>query len=164
MAKLILPHAILKIRSEISKACRDFMEERDFTLIDAPIFTPAACEGTSTLFETDYFDQKAYLTQSGQLYMEAAAMAFGKRLLLWSHFVPKKSKTRRHLTEIWMIEPEMAFCDLKKDMEAAEEFVYYILKRVLDKTERGTQNIRARYLRSKITLPFPRLSHYRSHK
>ena len=109
------------------------MEERDFTLIDAPIFTPAACEGTSTLFETDYFDQKAYLTQSGQLYMEAAAMAFGNVYCFGPTFRAEKSKTRRHLTEFWMIEPEMAFCDLKKDMEVAEKFVYYILKRVLEK-------------------------------
>ena len=99
------PHAILKIRDEISRACRDFMHKNEFTLIDAPIFTPAACEGTSTLFETDYFDQKAYLTQSGQLYMEAAAMAFGNVYCFGPTFRAEKSKTRRHLTEFWMIEP-----------------------------------------------------------
>ena len=154
------PHAILKIRSEICKACRDFMEEREFTLIDAPIFTPAACEGTSTLFETDYFDQKAYLTQSGQLYMEAAAMAFGNVYCFGPTFRAEKSKTRRHLTEFWMIEPEMAFCDLKKDMEVAEEFVYYILKRVLEK-RREELKILERDIEAleKVTLPFPRLSY-----
>ena len=154
------PHAILKIRSEICKACRDFMEERDFTLIDAPIFTPAACEGTSTLFETDYFDQKAYLTQSGQLYMEAAAMAFGNVYCFGPTFRAEKSKTRRHLTEFWMIEPEMAFCDLKKDMEVAEEFVYYILQRVLDR--RGDElKLLERDVKTleKVTFPFPRLSY-----
>ncbi len=154
------PHAILKIRSEICKACRDFMEERDFTLIDAPIFTPAACEGTSTLFETDYFDQKAYLTQSGQLYMEAAAMAFGNVYCFGPTFRAEKSKTRRHLTEFWMIEPEMAFCDLKKDMEVAEEFVYYILQRVLDR-RRDELEILERDVDTleKVTFPFPRLSY-----
>ena len=154
------PHAILKIRSEICKACRDFMEERDFTLIDAPIFTPAACEGTSTLFETNYFDQKAYLTQSGQLYMEAAAMAFGNVYCFGPTFRAEKSKTRRHLTEFWMIEPEMAFCDLKKDMEVAEEFVYYILQRVLDR-RRDELELLERDVKTleKVTFPFPRLSY-----
>ncbi len=154
------PHAILKIRSEICKACRDFMEERDFTLIDAPIFTPAACEGTSTLFETEYFDQKAYLTQSGQLYMEAAAMAFGNVYCFGPTFRAEKSKTRRHLTEFWMIEPEMAFCDLKKDMEVAEEFVYYILQRVLDR-RRDELELLERDVTTleKVTFPFPRLSY-----
>ncbi len=154
------PHAILKIRSEICKACRDFMEERDFTLIDAPIFTPAACEGTSTLFETDYFDQKAYLTQSGQLYMEAAALAFGNVYCFGPTFRAEKSKTRRHLTEFWMIEPEMAFCDLKKDMEVAEEFVYYILRRVLEKRKEELKVLeRDIEVLEKVTLPFPRLSY-----
>ena len=154
------PHAILKIRSEICKACRDFMEEREFTLIDAPIFTPAACEGTSTLFETDYFDQKAYLTQSGQLYMEAAALAFGNVYCFGPTFRAEKSKTRRHLTEFWMIEPEMAFCDLKKDMEVAEEFVYYILRRVLEKRKEELKVLeRDIEVLEKVTLPFPRLSY-----
>ncbi len=154
------PNAILKIRSEICKACRDFMDERDFTLVDAPIFTPAACEGTSTLFETDYFDQKAYLTQSGQLYMEAAAMAFGNVYCFGPTFRAEKSKTRRHLTEFWMIEPEMAYCDLDGDMKVAEEFVYYIVNRVLEKRrneleilERDTDKL------EKIELPFPRISY-----
>lgn len=154
------PHAILKVRSEICKACRDFMEERDFTLIDAPIFTPAACEGTSTLFETDYFDQKAYLTQSGQLYMEAAAMAFGNVYCFGPTFRAEKSKTRRHLTEFWMIEPEMAYCDLDGDMQVAEEFVYYIVQRVLER-RREELKILERDIGKleKIVRPFPRLSY-----
>jgi asparaginyl-tRNA synthetase len=154
------PHAILKIRSEICKACRDFMEERDFTLIDAPIFTPAACEGTSTLFETDYFDQKAYLTQSGQLYMEAAAMAFGNVYCFGPTFRAEKSKTRRHLTEFWMIEPEMAYCDLEGDMEVAEEMVFYIVERVIDK-RREELKVLERDIEKleKISRPFPRLSY-----
>ncbi len=154
------PHAILKVRSEICKACRDFMEERDFTLIDAPIFTPAACEGTSTLFETDYFDDKAYLTQSGQLYMEAAAMAFGNVYCFGPTFRAEKSKTRRHLTEFWMIEPEMAYCDLEGDMQVAEDLVFYIVERVLSRRleelkvlERDVEKLK------KITRPFPRLSY-----
>ena len=102
-------HAILKIRHEIIKAARDYFDDLGFTLVDAPIFTPAACEGTTTLFETDYFDQKAYLTQSGQLYMEAGAMAFGKVYCFGPTFRAEKSKTRRHLTEFWMIEPEVAY-------------------------------------------------------
>jgi asparaginyl-tRNA synthetase len=156
----VRPHAILKIRSEICKACRDFMEERDFTLIDAPIFTPAACEGTSTLFETDYFDQKAYLTQSGQLYMEAAAMAFGNVYCFGPTFRAEKSKTRRHLTEFWMIEPEMAYCDLEGDMEVAEEMVFYIVERVLDK-RREELKVLERDIEKleKISRPFPRLSY-----
>ena len=127
------PGAILKIRSEICKACRDFMEERDFVLVDAPIFTPAACEGTSTLFETAYFDDTAYLTQSGQLYMEAAAMALGKVYCFGPTFRAEKSKTRRHLTEFWMIEPEMAYCDLEGAMALAEDMVLYVIDRVLDR-------------------------------
>ncbi|HET6267334.1 MAG TPA: amino acid--tRNA ligase-related protein, partial [Acidobacteriota bacterium] len=95
-------HAVLRIRDEIIRACRDFFHQEGFTLIDAPIFTPAACEGTTTLFETKYFDETAYLTQSGQLYMEAAAMAFGKVYCFGPTFRAEKSKTRRHLTEFWM--------------------------------------------------------------
>ena len=127
------PGAILKIRSEICKACRDFMETRGFVLVDAPIFTPAACEGTSTLFETAYFDDTAYLTQSGQLYMEAAAMALGKVYCFGPTFRAEKSKTRRHLTEFWMIEPEMAYCDLEGAMALAEDMILYVLDRVLDR-------------------------------
>ncbi|MGE5847852.1 MAG: amino acid--tRNA ligase-related protein, partial [Ignavibacteria bacterium] len=110
--------AILRIRHRIVKAIRDFFDSRDFTLMDPPILTPAACEGTSTLFETDYFDLgKAYLTQSGQLYAEAGAMALGKVYTFGPTFRAEKSKTRRHLTEFWMVEPEVAFYDLNDDMD-----------------------------------------------
>jgi len=125
-------HAILRVRHQIIKAIRDFFDDRGFVLLDAPIFTPAACEGTSTLFETDYFDLgKAYLTQSGQLYGEAGAMAFGKVYVFGPTFRAEKSKTRRHLTEFWMVEPEVAFCDLNQDMDLAEEFLEHIVQSVL---------------------------------
>ena len=154
------PGAILKIRSEICKACRDFMETRGFVLVDAPIFTPAACEGTSTLFETAYFDDTAYLTQSGQLYMEAAAMALGKVYCFGPTFRAEKSKTRRHLTEFWMIEPEMAYCDLEGAMALAEDMVLYVLDRVLDRRraelkllDRDTAKL------ERVSRPFQRLTY-----
>ena len=154
------PGAILKIRSEICKACRDFMDERGFVLVDAPIFTPAACEGTSTLFETAYFDDTAYLTQSGQLYMEAAAMALGKVYCFGPTFRAEKSKTRRHLTEFWMIEPEMAYCDLEGAMALAEDMILYVLDRVLDRRraelkllDRDTAKL------EQISRPFPRITY-----
>lgn len=124
--------AILKIRHRIVKAIRDFFDDRGFTLMDPPILTPAACEGTSTLFETDYFDLgKAYLTQSGQLYAEAGAMALGKVYTFGPTFRAEKSKTRRHLTEFWMVEPEVAFNDLNDNMDLAEEFLEYIVQTVI---------------------------------
>ena len=154
------PHAILKIRDEVCRACRDFMHNNDFTLIDAPIFTPAACEGTSTLFETEYFDQKAFLTQSGQLYMEAAAMAFGNVYCFGPTFRAEKSKTRRHLTEFWMIEPEMAYCDLQQDMIVAEQLVYYVVRQVITNRSDELQLLGRDISRlEKIALPFPRLSY-----
>ena len=154
------PHAILKIRDEICRACRDFMHNNDFTLIDAPIFTPAACEGTSTLFETNYFDQKAYLTQSGQLYMEAAAMAFGSVYCFGPTFRAEKSKTRRHLTEFWMIEPEMAFCDLHQDMQVAEQLVYYVIRQVLSNRSSELELLgRDTSKLEEISLPFPRITY-----
>ncbi|MCZ6820387.1 MAG: asparagine--tRNA ligase [Calditrichaeota bacterium] len=153
-------HAILRVRHEVIKACRDFFDENGFTLIDAPIFTPNACEGTTTLFETDYFGSRAYLTQSGQLYMEAGAMAFGKVYCFGPTFRAEKSKTRRHLTEFWMIEPEVAFLDLDGDMDLAEDFVSFIVKRVLknrraelEKLERNLEPL------EKIGKPFPRISY-----
>lgn len=124
-------HAIIKIRHSIITAIRKFFDEDGFTLVDAPIFTPAACEGTTNLFETEYFDTKAYLTQSGQLYMEAAAMAFGKVYCFGPTFRAEKSKTRRHLTEFWMVEPEVAFNDLYDNMDLAENFICYIVDYVL---------------------------------
>lgn len=151
---------ILKIRSELIKACRDYFDENGYTLIDAPILTPSACEGTSTLFETDYFDSKAYLTQSGQLYMEAGAMAFGKVYCFGPTFRAEKSKTRRHLTEFWMIEPEIAFCDLEQDMKIQEEFVSYIVHRILSKMKDELASIgRGTSMLEKVTPPFPRLSY-----
>ena len=154
------PHAVLKVRGEVLKACRDYMERGGFMLVDAPIFTPAACEGTSTLFETDYFEQKAYLTQSGQLYMEAAAMAFGKVYCLGPTFRAEKSKTRRHLTEFWMIEPEMAFCDLAEDMQVAEGLVYHVVQWVLERCQQELL-VLERDLKplEKITATFPRISY-----
>jgi len=127
-------HAIIRVRHEIIKAVRDYFDGHGFTLVDTPIFTPAACEGTTTLFEVNYFeDEKAYLTQSGQLYNEANAMAFGKVYCFGPTFRAEKSKTRRHLTEFWMVEPEMAFADLEEIKRVAEEFVVSIVGRVLDK-------------------------------
>jgi asparaginyl-tRNA synthetase len=125
-------HAIMRVRHRIIKAIRDFFDDRGFTLVDSPILTPAACEGTSTLFETEYFDLgKAYLTQSGQLYAEAGALAFGKVYCFGPTFRAEKSKTRRHLSEFWMVEPEVAFADLNDDMDLAEEFLEYIVQSVL---------------------------------
>ena len=125
-------HAILRVRHEIIKTCRNFFDERDFTLIDTPIFTPNACEGTTTLFQTQYFDQTAYLAQSGQLYGEAAAAAFGKIYCFGPTFRAEKSKTRRHLMEFWMVEPEIAFAELPDVMQLAEELVSLVIQRVLE--------------------------------
>jgi asparaginyl-tRNA synthetase len=154
-------HAILRIRHEVIRSIRDFFDSRGFVLMDAPIFTPAACEGTSTLFETNYFDLgKAYLTQSGQLYGEAGAMALGKIYVFGPTFRAEKSKTRRHLTEFWMVEPEVAFNDLDDNMDLAEEFLEHIVQTVLKnraaelKTlERDTSKL------EKVRRPFPRISY-----
>ncbi len=154
------PHATLRVRSEIIKACRDFFDERGFILVDTPIFTPAACEGTSTLFEVKYFEEKAYLTQSGQLYGEAAAMAFGNIYCFGPTFRAEKSKTRRHLTEFWMIEPEMAFCDLQQDMNVAEDLVSYVVGRVLEKRREELKVLERDIDRlEKVTKPFPRITY-----
>jgi asparaginyl-tRNA synthetase len=153
-------HAILRIRHAIIKAVRDFFDGNGFVLIDAPVFTPAACEGTTTLFETDYFGEKAYLTQSGQLYMEPACAAFGKVYCFGPTFRAEKSKTRRHLTEFWMVEPEVAFMDLDGDMELAESFIEFIVQRVLE-TRREELKIIERDVSKleKIVRPFPRMSY-----
>jgi asparaginyl-tRNA synthetase len=124
-------HAIVRVRHEIISAVRTYFDDHGFTLVDAPIFTPNACEGTSTLFETDYHGEPAYLTQSGQLYMEAGAAAFGKAYCFGPTFRAEKSKTRRHLAEFWMVEPEVAFMDLEGDMELAENFLSFVVQRVL---------------------------------
>jgi len=153
-------NAILRIRHEVIRACRDFFDSRGFVLIDAPIFTPNACEGTTTLFETDYFGSKAYLTQSGQLYMEAGAMAFGKVYCFGPTFRAEKSKTRRHLTEFWMIEPEVAFLDLDGDMDLAEDFITYIVQRVLENRRAELELIERDIAPlEKVTKPFPRISY-----
>jgi len=153
-------HAILRVRAEIVRAARDFFDGRGFTLLDAPIFTPAACEGTTTLFETDYFGDTAYLTQSGQLYMEAGAMAFGKVYCFGPTFRAEKSKTRRHLTEFWMIEPEVAFMELDEDMDLAEDFVDFLVQRVLERRERELTLLeRDLDALRKVKKPYPRISY-----
>ncbi|HJU04458.1 MAG TPA: asparagine--tRNA ligase [Nitrospiraceae bacterium] len=153
-------HAILRIRHEIIRACRNFFDDRGFVLIDAPIFTPNACEGTTTLFQTDYFDEKAYLTQSGQLYSEATAAAFGKVYCFGPTFRAEKSKTRRHLMEFWMVEPEVAFAELADMMDLAEAFLTHIVERVLATRkddlavlERDTAKL------ERIKPPFPRITY-----
>ena len=123
--------SIMRIRHQIIKATRQFFDDRDFTLVDAPILTPTACEGTTSLFEVDYFEDKAYLTQSGQLYMEAAAMALGKVYCFGPAFRAEKSKTRRHLTEFWMIEPEIAYLTLEENMKLQEDMTVHIVQSVL---------------------------------
>ncbi|MBI1848849.1 MAG: asparagine--tRNA ligase [Planctomycetes bacterium] len=154
------PHATLRIRATIVKAVRDFFDSHGFLLIDAPIFTPAACEGTTTLFEVQYFDEKAYLTQSGQLYMEAAAMAHGRVYCFGPAFRAEKSKTRRHLTEFWMVEPEMAYGELEDVMQLAEGLLTFIVERVLE-SRREDLKVLERDL-SKLEAvrpPFPRISY-----
>ncbi|MEW6543499.1 MAG: asparagine--tRNA ligase [Nitrospirota bacterium] len=153
-------HAVLRIRHEIIRACRNFFDERGFTLLDAPIFTPNACEGTTTLFQTDYFDEKAYLTQSGQLYSEATAAAFGKVYCFGPTFRAEKSKTRRHLMEFWMVEPEVAFADLADTMELAEAFVSAIVERVLA-TRRPELAVLERDVGKleRVKPPFPRITY-----
>src|SRR6266513_537511 len=133
--------AILRVRAEIIKAARDFFDDRGFTLTDPPILTPAACEGTSTLFPVDYFDEQAYLTQSGQLYIEAAAMALGKVYSFGPTFRAEKSKTRRHLTEFWMVEPEIAYATLDDILELAEGLITFIVKRCLDRRSTDLKTI-----------------------
>ncbi len=152
--------AILGVRHEIIKACRDFFDDQGFTLVDTPIFTPAACEGTTTLFEVNYFEEKAYLTQSGQLYNEAAAAAVGRTYCFGPTFRAEKSKTRRHLTEFWMIEPEVAFAHLDDAMKLAEELVAFVVARVLEKRRAELKTLERNTVPlEKCTLPFPRLSY-----
>ena len=152
--------AILRVRAEIIKAARDFFDERGFTLTDPPIITPAACEGTTTLFPVDYFDEQAYLTQSGQLYVEATAMALGKVYSFGPTFRAEKSKTRRHLTEFWMVEPEVAYAELDDVMELAEGLISFLVKRCLEKRRVDLQTIGRDISRlEKIEPPFPRISY-----
>lgn len=153
-------HAVLRIRHEIIRACRNFFDERGFTLVDAPIFTPNACEGTTTLFQTDYFDEKAYLTQSGQLYSEATAAALGKVYCFGPTFRAEKSKTRRHLMEFWMVEPEVAYAELADMMDLAEAFLAYIVERVLA-ARRAELAVLERDVAKleRIVAPFPRMTY-----
>ena len=153
-------HAIIKIRHQIIKSIRDFFDINDFTLVDTPIFTPNAAEGTSTLFETEYFDTKAYLCQTGQLYGEASAMAFSRHYNFGPCFRAEKSKTRRHLTEFWMVEPEIAFCDIQENMEWAEKLLIYIIQQVL-KNKRNELAVLERDIKAleKINRTFPRISY-----
>ncbi|HTT71171.1 MAG TPA: asparagine--tRNA ligase [Anaeromyxobacteraceae bacterium] len=153
---------ILRVRHGVVKAIRDFFDGRGFTLVDAPIFTPSACEGTSTLFEVPYFDLgKAYLTQSGQLYNEAAAMALGKVYCFGPTFRAEKSKTRRHLTEFWMVEPEVAFMDLEGDMRLMEDLVEFVVQGVLAKHEHELKLILERDVEKlrNVKAPFPRITY-----
>ncbi|MEW6348109.1 MAG: asparagine--tRNA ligase [Thermodesulfobacteriota bacterium] len=152
--------AILRIRSKVIQSSRAFFDEQGFVCVDAPVLTPTSCEGTTTLFEVDYFDSKAYLTQSGQLYGEAAAMALGRIYVFGPTFRSEKSKTRRHLTEFWMIEPEMAFWELPETIDLAEGLVCCVVREVLDTCardldvlERDTEPLK------KVTAPFPRITY-----
>ncbi len=153
-------HAIVRVRHTIIKAIRDFFDGRGFTLVDAPIFTPNACEGTSNLFETDYHGDKAYLTQSGQLYMEAASAAFGSVYCFGPTFRAEKSKTRRHLAEFWMVEPEVAFMDLDGDMKLAEDFISYVVGCALE-TRREELKVLERDTTAleRVLPPFPRITY-----
>ena len=154
-------HSILRVRHEVIKGIRDFFDSNGFILVDTPIFTPAACEGTTTLFEVDYFeDQKVYLAQSGQLYSEATCASLGKVYCFGPVFRAEKSKTRRHLTEFWMVEPEMAFADLEDVKALGEQLIAFVIGRVLENRaedlkilERDVAKLEA------IKLPFPRLSY-----
>ncbi len=154
-------HAILRVRHEVIRAIRDYFDDNGFTLLDTPIFTPAACEGTTSLFEVDYFDdEKVYLTQSGQLYNEATAMAFGNVYTFGPTFRAEKSKTRRHLTELWLVEPEMAYAPLAAVKRVAEELVLFVVGRVLKNRraelatlERDVSKLEA------VQAPFPRISY-----
>jgi asparaginyl-tRNA synthetase len=151
-------HAVLRIRAELVAGIRDYFDSHGFTLIDSPIFTPSACEGTSTLFETDFHGDPVYLTQSGQLYNEAAAAAFGRVYCFGPTFRAEKSKTRRHLAEFWMVEPEAAFLDLSGDCDLAEDFLVSIISRVLDRRRRELEVLeRDTSALQRVQKPFPRI-------
>jgi asparaginyl-tRNA synthetase len=152
--------AILRVRAEIIRAARNFFDERGFTLTDPPILTPAACEGTSTLFEVDYFDEQAFLTQSGQLYIEAMAMALGKVYSFGPTFRAEKSKTRRHLTEFWMVEPEVAYAELDDIMQLAEEFISHLVQSAVNNRKADLETIGRDVTRlANIKPPFPRITY-----
>jgi asparaginyl-tRNA synthetase len=153
-------HAALRVRATIMKAMTDWLDDHGFLRVDTPILTPAACEGTTTLFETEYFEQKAFLSQSGQLYNEATAAAFGKVYTFGPTFRAEKSKTRRHLMEFWMCEPEMAYCEFEQNLEVQEQFLTYVVQTVIEKRafeldtlERDVEKL------AKVKAPFPRLTY-----
>ena len=153
-------HAVLRIRHEIIRACRDFFDDRDFTLIDTPIFTPNACEGTTNLFHTQYFDQTAYLAQSGQLYSEASAAAFGNVYCFGPTFRAEKSKTRRHLMEFWMVEPEMAFAELADAMDLAEGLLKMVMERVLERRQEELKTLERDISKLEAVVPpLPRVTY-----
>jgi asparaginyl-tRNA synthetase len=155
------PHAILRIRSEVERACHAFFESRGYLRLDAPILTPAACEGTTTLFQTDYFGDPAYLTQSGQLYLEAGCMSFGRVYCFGPTFRAEKSKTRRHLMEFWMVEPEAAFLDLEGDIELAEGLICTIVEGVLENCAADLRVLeRDTRLLETVGRPFPRVTYH----
>ncbi len=153
-------HAILRVRAEVIRAVRDWLDDHGFLNLDTPILTPAACEGTTTLFETDFFGEPAYLSQSGQLYNEANIMAFSRVYCFGPTFRAEKSKTRRHLLEFWMVEPEMAFADLDECMRVEEELVSYVVQRCLKNRSRELETLErdTSYLEN-IVPPFPRISY-----
>lgn len=154
-------HAILRVRSQVIMACRRFFDDRDFVLIDSPILTPAAAEGTTTLFATDYFGEEAYLSQSGQLYLEPACMSFGKVYCFGPTFRAEKSKTRRHLTEFWMIEPEVAWLEIDGLMQLAEDFIKFIIEWALEKCEPELKTLERDIskLNAAATGPYPRMTY-----
>ncbi len=154
-------HAAIRVRHQVIKSIRDYFDSHGFTLVDTPIFTPAACEGTTTLFEVNYFDEETvYLTQSGQLYNEANVMAFGKVYCFGPTFRAEKSKTRRHLTEFWMVEPEMAYADLEEVKRVAEELVVYLVGRVLEERKEELKVLERDVTKlESVQAPFPRMSY-----
>jgi asparaginyl-tRNA synthetase len=154
-------HSVIRVRHEVIKGVRDYFDSHGFTLVDTPIFTPAACEGTTTLFEVDYFeDEKVYLTQSGQLYNEADAMAFGKVYCFGPTFRAEKSKTRRHLTEFWMVEPEMAYATLEDAKQLAEDMIVFVLGRVLENRRKDLEALERDISKlESVKAPFPRMSY-----
>jgi asparaginyl-tRNA synthetase len=153
-------HALLRVRAEVARAAREYLDAHGFLAFDAPILTPAACEGTTTLFPVAYFDETAYLTQSGQLYAEAGAMAFGRVYCFGPTFRAEKSKTRRHLTEFWMVEPEMAFAGLDEDMDLAEDFLVHVVTAVRARREHELRALgRDLAALERVQKPFPRITY-----
>ena len=155
-----MQHAVLRVRAEVIAAIRNYFDSRGFVCFDPPMFTPNACEGTSTLFATEYFGTTAYLTQSGQLYAEAGCMAFGKVYTFGPTFRAEKSKTRRHLTEFWMIEPEVAFLDLEGNMDLAEDFIVEVVAQVLDRKREELKTLERDFSKlESVRKPFPRITY-----